>query len=148
MIGRRFSDPLVQKYIKLWPFKVVGGLGDKPMIVVNYKGEEKHFSAEEISSMVLRMMREIAKTYLGTTVKNAVVTVPANFNDSQRKATKDAGGIAGLNVLRIINEPTAAAIAYGLDKIADSIGKSNVLIFYLGGGTMDVSLLTIEKWCI
>ncbi|KAF3961357.1 hypothetical protein CMV_014016 [Castanea mollissima] len=145
LIGRRFSDPLVQEDMKLWPFKVVGGLGDKPMIVVNYKGEEKHFSAEEISSMVLRMMRKIAETYLGTTVKNAVIAVPAYFNDSQRKATKEAGGIAGLNVLRIINEPTAAAIAYGLDKIADSIGKSNVLIFDLGGGTADVSLLTIEK---
>ncbi|KAM4104496.1 hypothetical protein ACJW30_06G162100 [Castanea mollissima] len=145
LIGRRFSDPLIQEDIKLWPFKVLCGLGDKPMIVVNYKGEEKHFSAEEISSMVLRMMREIAEAYLGTTVKNAVVTVPAYFNDSQRKATNDAGGIAGLNVLRIINEPTAAAIAYGLDKIADSIGKSNVLIFDLGGGTADVSLLTIEK---
>ncbi|XP_065631919.1 heat shock 70 kDa protein 4-like [Quercus suber] len=115
------------------------------MIVVNYKGEEKNFSAEEISSMVLRMMREIAEAYLGTTVKNVVITVPAYFNDSQRKATKDAGGIAGLNVLRIINEPTAAAIAYGLDKIADSNGKRNVLIFDLGGGTADVSLLTIEK---
>ncbi|XP_030931625.1 heat shock cognate 70 kDa protein-like [Quercus lobata] len=145
LIGRRFSDPLVQEDIKLWPFKVICGLDDKPMIVVNYKGEEKKFSAEEISSMVLRMMREIAEAYLGTTVKNAVVTVPAYFNDSQRKATKDAGGIAGLNVLRIINEPTAAAIAYGLDKIADSNGKRNVLIFDLGGGTADVSLLTIEK---
>ncbi|KAK4579145.1 hypothetical protein RGQ29_029000 [Quercus rubra] len=145
LIGRRFSDPLVQEDIKLWPFKVICGLHDKPMIVVNYKGEEKHFSAEEISSMVLRVMREIAETYLGTIVKNAVVTVPAYFNDSQRKATKDAGGIAGLNVLRIINEPTAAAIAYGLDKIADSNGKRNVLIFDLGGGTADVSLLSIEK---
>ncbi|KAM3683525.1 hypothetical protein ACJW31_12G154200 [Castanea mollissima] len=145
LIGRRFSDPLVQEDIKLWPFKIICGLDDKPMIVVNYKGEEKNFSAEEISSMVLRMMREIAEAYLGTTVKNAVVTVPAYFNDSQRKATKDAGGIAGLNVLRIINEPTAAAIAYGLDKVADSIDKSNVLIFDLGGGTADVSLLTIEK---
>ncbi|KAM4094015.1 hypothetical protein ACB094_06G162900 [Castanea mollissima] len=115
------------------------------MIVVNYKGVEKHFAAEEISSMVLKKMREIAEAYLGTTVKNAVVTVPAYFNDSQRKATKDAGGISGLNVLRIINEPTASAIAYGIDKIADSIGKRNVLIFDLGGGTADVSLLTIEK---
>ncbi|XP_050250450.1 heat shock cognate 70 kDa protein-like isoform X1 [Quercus robur] len=145
LIGRRFSDPLVQSDIKLWPFKVIESSGDKPMIVVNYKGEEKHFGAEEISSMVLKKMRETAEAYLGTTVKNAVVTVPAYFNDSQRKATKDAGGIAGMNVLRIINEPTAAAIAYGLDKIADSIGKRNVLIFDLGGGTADVSLLTIEK---
>ena len=115
------------------------------MIVVNFKGEEKHFAAEEISSMVLKKMREIAEAYLGTTVKNVVVTVPAYFNDSQRKATMDAGGIAGLNVLRIINEPTAAAIAYGLDKIADSVSKRNVLIFDLGGGTADVSLLTIDK---
>ncbi|KAF3958629.1 hypothetical protein ACB098_08G179200 [Castanea mollissima] len=145
LIGRRFSDTLVQSDIKLWPFKVIESSGDKPMIVVNYKGEEKHFGAEEISSMVLKKMRETAEAYLGTTVKNAVVTVPAYFNDSQRKATKDAGGIAGMNVLHIINEPTAAAIAYGLDKIAESIGKRNVLIFDLGGGTADVSLLTIEK---
>ncbi|KAM4094014.1 hypothetical protein ACB094_06G162900 [Castanea mollissima] len=145
LIGRRFSDPSVQSDINLWSFKVIEGPGDKPMIVVNYKGVEKHFAAEEISSMVLKKMREIAEAYLGTTVKNAVVTVPAYFNDSQRKATKDAGGISGLNVLRIINEPTASAIAYGIDKIADSIGKRNVLIFDLGGGTADVSLLTIEK---
>jgi heat shock protein 1/8 len=145
LIGRRFSDPLVQSNINLWPFKVIEGPSDKPMIVVNYKGEEKHFSAEEISSMVLIKMREIAEAYLGKTVKNAVVTVPAYFNDSQRKATKDAGGIAGLNVLRIINEPTSAAIAYGLNKSSDCIGKRNVLIFDLGGGTADVSLLTIEN---
>ena len=94
MIGRRFSDPLVQSDINLWPFKVVKGPGDKPMITVNYKGEEKHFGAEEISSMVLKKMREIAEAYLGTTVKNAVVTVPTYFNDSQPKATKDVGGIA------------------------------------------------------
>ncbi|CAN1769796.1 Heat shock cognate 70 kDa protein [Linum perenne] len=119
--------------------------GDKPMIVVNYKGEEKQFAAEEISSMVLIKMREIAEAFLGTTVKNAVVTVPAYFNDSQRQATKDAGVIAGLNVMRIINEPTAAAIAYGLDKKATSVGEKNVLIFDLGGGTFDVSLLTIEE---
>jgi heat shock protein 1/8 len=111
--------------------------------VVTYKDEEKHFSAEEISSMVLNKMREIAEAYLGTSVKNAVITVPANFSDSQRKATKDAGSIAGLNVMRIINEPTAAAIAYGLDEI--DIGKKNVLIFDLGGGTTDLSLLTIEN---
>jgi heat shock protein 1/8 len=142
LIGRRFSDSVVQNDIKLWPFKVIKSLTDKPMIVVNYKGEEKHFAAEEISSMVLKKMREIAEAYLGTTVKNVVVTVPAYFNDSQRKATKDSGGIAGLNVMRIINEPTAAAIAYGLDKVA--IDKKNVLIFDLGGGTADVSLLTID----
>jgi heat shock protein 1/8 len=142
LIGRRFSDSLVQNDINLWPFKVVEGPTDKPMIMVTYKGEEKHFAAEEISSMVLKKMREIAEAYLGTTVKNVVVTVPAYFNDSQRKATKDAGGIAGLNVMQIINEPTAAAIAYGLDNVA--IDKKNVLIFDLGGGTADVSLLTID----
>ncbi|XP_062154327.1 heat shock cognate 70 kDa protein-like [Alnus glutinosa] len=143
LIGRRFSDSSVQNDIKLWPFKVIEGPIDKPMIVVTYKGEEKHFAAEEISSMVLKKMREIAEAYLGTTVKNAVVTVPAYFNDSQRKATKDAGGIAGLNVMRIISEPTAAAIGYGLDKVGS--GKRNVLIFDLGGGTTDVSLLTIDN---
>ncbi|VAH92313.1 unnamed protein product [Triticum turgidum subsp. durum] len=144
LIGRRVSDPSVQSDMKLWPFKVIAGLGDKPMIV-QYKGEEKEFAAEEISSMVLIKMREIAEAYLGSTIKNAVVTVPAYFNDSQRQATKDAGVIAGLNVMRIINEPTAAAIAYGLDKKATSVGEKNVLIFDLGGGTFDVSLLTIEE---
>ncbi|CAD6215224.1 unnamed protein product [Miscanthus lutarioriparius] len=145
LIGRRFSDACVQSDIKMWPYKVISGPADKPMIVVQYKGEEKQFSAEEISSMVLIKMREIAEAYLGSTVKNAVVTVPAYFNDSQRQATKDAGVIAGLNVMRIINEPTAAAIAYGLDKKATSVGEKNVLIFDLGGGTFDVSLLTIEE---
>uniref|UniRef100_A0A6N2LRM7 Uncharacterized protein n=1 Tax=Salix viminalis TaxID=40686 RepID=A0A6N2LRM7_SALVM len=145
LIGRRFADASVQSDIKHWPFKVTPGPADKPMISVNYKGEEKQFSAEEISSMVLIKMREIAEAYLGTTIKNAVVTVPAYFNDSQRQATKDAGVIAGLNVMRIINEPTAAAIAYGLDKKATSVGEKNVLIFDLGGGTFDVSLLTIEE---
>jgi heat shock protein 1/8 len=143
LIGRRFSDSLVQNDLKLWPFKVIEGPADKPMIVVTYKGEEKQFAAEEISSMVIKYMREIAEAYLGTTVRNAVITVPAYFNDSQRKATKDAGGIAGLNVMKIINEPTAAAIGYGLDKV--DIGKRNVLIFDLGGGTTDVSLLTIDE---
>nr|ACR38891.1 heat shock protein 70 [Apopellia endiviifolia (species B)]ACR38900.1 heat shock protein 70 [Apopellia endiviifolia (species B)] len=145
LIGRRFSDGSVQDDMKLWPFKVTPGPGDKPMIGVQYKGEEKQFAAEEISSMVLIKMKEIAEAYLGSTIKNAVVTVPAYFNDSQRQATKDAGVIAGLNVLRIINEPTAAAIAYGLDKKATSVGEKNVLIFDLGGGTFDVSLLTIEE---
>ncbi|CAN4090106.1 unnamed protein product [Withania somnifera] len=145
LIGRRFSDPSVQSDMKLWPFKVIPGPADKPMIVVNYKGEEKQFSAEEISSMVLIKMKEIAEAFLGTTIKNAVVTVPAYFNDSQRQATKDAGTISGLNVMRIINEPTAAAIAYGLDKKSSSTGEKNVLIFDLGGGTFDVSLLTIEE---
>ncbi|KAL4613951.1 hypothetical protein ACB092_07G019900 [Castanea dentata] len=145
LIGRRFSDPLVQSEINLWPFKVNEGPGDKPIIIVDYKGTEMPFSAEEISSMVLRMMREVAEAYLGTTVKNAVVAVPAYFNDSQRKATRDAGGLAGLNVLHIINEPTAAAIAYCLDRMESSIGKKNVLIFDLGGGTTDISLISIEK---
>ncbi|KAH0003908.1 heat shock 70 kDa protein, partial [Aureobasidium melanogenum] len=115
----------------------------KPVVQVEFKGEEKTFTPEEISSMVLTKMRETAESYLGGTVNNAVVTVPAYFNDSQRQATKDAGLIAGLNVLRIINEPTAAAIAYGLDKKVE--GERNVLIFDLGGGTFDVSLLTIEE---
>ncbi|XVF86313.1 hypothetical protein PTKIN_Ptkin18bG0029600 [Pterospermum kingtungense] len=145
LIGRRFSDPSVQADMKHWPFKVVAGPGDKPMIVVTYKGEEKQFAAEEISSMVLTKMKEVAEAFLGHSVKNAVITVPAYFNDSQRQATKDAGAIAGLNVLRIINEPTAAAIAYGLDKKASKSGEKNVLIFDLGGGTFDVSLLTIEE---
>ncbi|KAI7983567.1 Heat shock cognate 70 kDa protein [Camellia lanceoleosa] len=145
LIGRRYSDASVQSDIKLWPFKVIAGSGDKPMIVVSYKGKEKQFAAEEISSMVLIKMKEIAEAYLGTTIKNVVVTVPAYFNDSQRQATKDAGVIAGLNVMRIINEPTAAAIAYGLDKKAKNSGEKNVLIFDLGGGTFDVSLLTIEE---
>ncbi|XP_027344915.1 heat shock 70 kDa protein-like isoform X3 [Abrus precatorius] len=145
LIGRRFSDPSVQSDMKHWPFKVVPGPADKPMIVVQYKGEEKQFSAEEISSMVLTKMKEIAEAFLGQSIKNAVITVPAYFNDSQRQATKDAGAIAGLNVTRIINEPTAAAIAYGLDKKASRSGEKNVLIFDLGGGTFDVSLLTIEE---
>lgn len=145
LIGRRFSDPTVQSDMKLWPFKVIPGPGDKPMIVVTYKGEPKQFSPEEISSMVLTKMRETAEAFLGQPIKNAVITVPAYFNDSQRQATKDAGTIAALNVMRIINEPTAAAIAYGLDKKASRKGEQNVLIFDLGGGTFDVSLLTIEE---
>jgi len=142
LIGRKFSDASVQSDIKHFPFKVVAGPGDKPMIQVKYKGEDKTFAPEEVSSMVLIKMKSIAEAFLGTEVKNAVITVPAYFNDSQRQATKDAGVIAGLNVLRIINEPTAAAIAYGLDK---KQGERNVLIFDLGGGTFDVSLLTIEE---
>ncbi|ONK76943.1 uncharacterized protein A4U43_C02F1500 [Asparagus officinalis] len=144
LIGRRFSDPCVQNDMKLWPFMVVSGSKDKPKIVVEYKGEEKRFSAEEISSMVLMKMREIAETYLGSTVEDAVITVPAYFSDSQRQATKDAGAIAGLNVKRIINEPTAAAIAYGLEKKDTSIDERNILIFDLGGGTLDVSCLVID----
>jgi L1 cell adhesion molecule like protein len=142
LIGRKFNDASVQADMKHFPFKVKAGPNDKPIICVEFKGEQKEFAAEEISSMVLTKMKEIAESYLGTDVKNAVITVPAYFNDSQRQATKDAGVIAGLNVLRIINEPTAAAIAYGLDK---KEGERNVLIFDLGGGTFDVSLLTIEE---
>jgi heat shock protein 1/8 len=146
LIGRKFSDPPVQKDLAHWPFKVVAGPSDKPLVEVEYKGESKTLSAEEISSMVLVKMREIAAAFLGQDVKSAVVTVPAYFNDSQRQATKDAGVIAGLNVMRIINEPTAAAIAYGLDrKAGGKKGEKNVLIFDLGGGTFDVSLLTIEE---
>ncbi|KJE89362.1 heat shock protein 70 [Capsaspora owczarzaki ATCC 30864] len=141
LIGRRFDDPAVQSDMKHWPFKIVNE-ATKPKIQVNYKGEEKVFSPEEISSMVLLKMKETAEAYLGKTINNAVVTVPAYFNDSQRQATKDAGTISGMNVLRIINEPTAAAIAYGLDKKIG--GERHVLIFDLGGGTFDVSVLTIE----
>mmetsp|Transcript_18137 Transcript_18137/g.45692 ORF Transcript_18137/g.45692 Transcript_18137/m.45692 type:complete len:666 (-) Transcript_18137:667-2664(-) len=147
LIGRKFQDATVQSDIKLWPFTVRPGSHDIPEIVVQYKGEEKVFKAEEISSMVLIKMKETAQAFLGADkeVKRAVVTVPAYFNDSQRQATKDAGKIAGLDVLRIINEPTAAAIAYGLDKKDSGHGERNVLIFDLGGGTFDVSLLTIEE---
>ncbi|XP_037073671.1 heat shock 70 kDa protein cognate 4 [Pollicipes pollicipes] len=141
LIGRRFDDAPVQADMKHWPFQVVSD-GGKPKIKVEYKCEAKVFAPEEISSMVLTKMKETAEAYLGKTVNDAVVTVPAYFNDSQRQATKDAGAIAGLNVLRIINEPTAAAIAYGLDKKVG--GERNVLIFDLGGGTFDVSILTIE----
>jgi len=142
LIGRKFADPEVQADMKHFPFKIIDK-GGKPMLQVEFKGETKTFTPEEVSSMVLTKMRETAESYLGGTVNNAVVTVPAYFNDSQRQATKDAGLIAGLNVLRIINEPTAAAIAYGLDK--KGAGERNVLIFDLGGGTFDVSLLTIEE---
>lgn len=143
LIGRKFSDRSVQEDMKHWPFKLEQGAGDKPMIVVNFKNEVKKFHPEEISSMVLQKMRDVAEAYLGKKINDAVITVPAYFNDSQRQATKDAGVISGLNVLRIINEPTAAAIAYGLDK--KSAQEKNVLIFDLGGGTFDVSLLTIEE---
>ena len=146
MIGRKFSDPQIQADIKDWSYTVVCGEAEKPMIQVEFHGEEKKFSAEEISSMILVKMKEIAEAYLGKEIKNAVVTVPAYFNDSQRQATKDAAVIAGINCMRIINEPTAAAIAYGLDKKDQNGGaERNVLIFDLGGGTFDVSLLTIEE---
>ncbi|XP_076322898.1 heat shock 70 kDa protein cognate 4 [Tachypleus tridentatus] len=141
LIGRKWDDPTVAQDMKHWPFEVINDAG-KPKIRVEYKGEVKSFYPEEISSMVLTKMKEIAEAYLGKTISNAVITVPAYFNDSQRQATKDAGTISGMNVLRIINEPTAAAIAYGLDK--KGTGERNVLIFDLGGGTFDVSILTIE----
>ncbi|KAH8250285.1 hypothetical protein KR026_010179 [Drosophila bipectinata] len=142
LIGRKYDDKKIQEDLKHWPFKVVND-GGKPKIEVEFKGQRKRFAPEEISSMVLIKMRETAEVYLGGKVKDAVITVPAYFNDSQRQATKDAGSIAGLNVLRIINEPTAAALAYGLDK--NLKGERNVLIFDLGGGTFDVSILTIDE---
>lgn len=138
-IGRKFTDTTVQRDKKLLPFNIVNNKG-KPFVEVNVKGEDKKFSPEEISAMVLGKMKQTAEDYLGKPIKNAVVTVPAYFSDAQRSATKDAGTIAGLNVMRIINEPTAAAIAYGLDKK----GEKNILVFDLGGGTFDVSLLTID----
>lgn len=144
LIGRKFDDVEVQTDMKHFPFKIISK-GGKPNIEVEFKGETKVFSPEEISSMVLIKMKETAESYLGGTVKDAVITVPAYFNDSQRQATKDAGLIAGMNVLRIINEPTAAAIAYGLDKKDSGAGEHNVLIFDLGGGTFDVSLLSIDE---
>ncbi|KAH5761205.1 ribosome-associated molecular chaperone SSB1 [Parastagonospora nodorum] len=142
LIGRRFEDETVTKDIKSWPFKVIDQ-GGSPMIEVDYLGEKKQFSAQEISAMVLVKMKEVAEVKLGMKVEKAVITVPAYFNDNQRQATKDAGAIAGLNVLRIINEPTAAAIAYGLGS-GKSEKERNVLIYDLGGGTFDVSLLHIQ----
>jgi len=141
LIGREFKDQAVQSDMKYWPFKVVEK-NTKPYVRVSVNNEDKLFTAEEISAMVLGKMKEIAEAYLGKKVTHAVVTVPAYFNDAQRQATKDAGVIAGLNVLRIINEPTAAAIAYGLDK---KDGEKNILVFDLGGGTFDVSILTIDN---
>ncbi|OWR51575.1 heat shock protein 70 [Danaus plexippus plexippus] len=142
LIGRKFDDPKIQQDMQHWPFKVINDCG-KPKIQVEFKGEIKRFAPEEISSMVLTKMKETAEAFLGSSIRDAVITVPAYFNDSQRQATKDAGGIAGINVLRIINEPTAAALAYGLDK--NLKGERNVLIFDLGGGTFDVSILTIDE---
>jgi len=143
LIGRKFEEREVQEDIKLWPFKVIkDAKSDRPQIVITYQKQEKKFFAEEISAMVLQKLKKTAEDFLGKDVKDAIVTVPAYFNDSQRQATKDAGTISGLNVLRIINEPTAAAIAYGLDKQEKK--EENVLIFDLGGGTFDVSLLSLE----
>merc|ERR1719327_192654 len=143
LLGRRFTDATVQSDMKLWPFKVTNAAGGKPNVQAKVADETKTFAPEEVSAMVLHEMKKTAETYLGTNVSSAVVTVPAYFTDAQRQATKDAGKIAGLNVLRILNEPTAAAIAYGLDK--KSAGEKNILVFDLGGGTFDVSLLTIDN---
>ena len=142
LIGRKYSDPLLQSDIKHFPYTVKSDSNGKPVIEVSYKNELKTFKPEEVSSMVLSKMKEIAEAYMGEDIQNAVITVPAYFNDAQRQATKDAGVIAGLNVLRIINEPTAAAIAYGLDKKDEK--EINILIYDLGGGTFDVSLLAID----
>jgi heat shock protein 1/8 len=142
LIGRKIDDTAIAGDLKQWPFKVAAESDKKPYFEVNYKNELKKFQPEEISSMILSYMKEIAESYLGEDVKNAVITVPAYFNDAQRQATKDAGVIAGLNVLRIINEPTAAALAYGLDQKSNK--EQNILIFDLGGGTFDVSLLEID----
>mmetsp|Transcript_144332 Transcript_144332/g.462358 ORF Transcript_144332/g.462358 Transcript_144332/m.462358 type:complete len:683 (+) Transcript_144332:117-2165(+) len=152
LIGRRFDDPIVQADMKLWPFTVVsdGSPDDKPLIEVWYQNVKKQFHPEEVSSMVLTKMKQTAEAFLGTRVREAVITVPAYFNDSQRQATKDAGEIAGLQVLRIVNEPTAAAIAYGLDRLDANRKKqevtkeTNILVFDMGGGTFDVSILNID----
>jgi L1 cell adhesion molecule like protein len=143
LIGRKFSDAVVQEDVKLWSFNVTGDANNKPLVNVKYKGEDKQFHPEEISAMVIQRLKETTESYLGHPLKKVVITVPAYFNDSQRQATKDAGAIAGLEVLRIINEPTAAAIAYGLDKTDDKTEK-NILVFDCGGGTHDVSILTLD----
>lgn len=143
LIGRRFDDPLVQNDMKLWPFSVTNDGNNRPKIKVDYKEKEQEFYPEEVSAMVLQKMKETAEAYLGESVTDAVITVPAYFGDSQRQATKDAGAIAGLNVLRIINEPTAAAIAYGLDK-KDKSNDSKILIADIGGGTTDFTLMEIS----
>ena len=143
LIGRKFTDSTVQDDAKLWSFKVTGDNDNKPLVNVKYKNEDKQFHPEEISAMVIQRLKETTEAYLGHPLKKVVITVPAYFNDSQRQATKDAGAIAGLEVLRIINEPTAAAIAYGLDKTDDKSEK-NILVFDCGGGTHDVSILTLD----
>ena len=143
LIGRKFTDDVVKEDVKLWSFSVSGDNNNKPLINVKYKNEDKTFHPEEISAMVIQRLKETTESYLGHPLKKVVITVPAYFNDSQRQATKDAGAIAGLEVLRIINEPTAAAIAYGLDKTDDKQEK-NILVFDCGGGTHDVSILTLD----
>ena len=142
LIGRKFDDPVIQEDMSHWAFSVTSNADNKPHIEVDFKGERKSYLPEEISAMVLTKMKQTAEAYLGDEVRDAVITVPAYFNDSQRQATKDAGVIAGLNVLRIINEPTAAALAYGLDKKHE--GEQNIIVYDCGGGTHDVSLITIE----
>ncbi|KAK4147742.1 78 kDa glucose-regulated protein [Dichotomopilus funicola] len=141
LIGRSFSDKEVQADIKHMPFKVIDGPGDKPVVELDVGGETRQFTPEEVSAMVLGKMKETAEQYLGQKIKHAVVTVPAYFNDKQRQATKDAGTIAGLNVVRVLSEPTAAALAYGIDKVQ---GERQVLVYDLGGGTFDVSLVSVE----
>merc|ERR1711871_1223924 len=141
LIGRSFKDETVQKDKKLLPYEIIDK-GGKPNVQVEVKEEKKTYSPEEISAMILGKMKEIAEAFLGKKIENAVVTVPAYFNDAQRQATKDAGTISSMNVMRIINEPTAAAIAYGLDKKG---GEKNILVFDLGGGTFDVTVLTIDN---
>jgi heat shock protein 5 len=140
LLGRNFADKEVQADAKLLPYEIINKNG-KPFIGVEYKNEAKEFAPEELSAMVLTKMKEIAEAYLGKTVKNAVVTVPAHFNDAQRQAIKGAGVVAGLNVVRIINEPIAAAIAYGLNEVE---GEKNILVFDLGGGTLDVTLIQVQ----
>jgi heat shock protein 5 len=138
LIGRKYTDKTVQSDKKLLPFEIINK-DERPFVQVDVKGEKQAFSPEEISAMILGKMRTVAENFLGKEVKNAVVTVPAYFNDAQRQATKDAGTISGMSVQRIINEPTAAAIAYGMDKKG---GEKNILVFDLGGGTFDVTLLS------
>lgn len=142
LMGSKFNDHHIQEQISRVPYNVMSGANNMPKVHVSYKDEMKEFSPQEISAFILEKMKSIAESYLGTEVKNAVITVPAYFNDAQRQATKDAGAICGLNVLRIINEPTAAAIAYGLDNKSD--GEKNIIIYDVGGGTLDVTLLSID----
>jgi heat shock protein 1/8 len=132
LIGRKFTDPTVQADMKLWPFKVTADKDNKPLINVTYKNEEKQFHPEEISAMVIQRLKETTEAYLGHPLKKCVLSVPANFNDAQRQATKDAAAIAGLEVLRILNEPTSSSMAYGLDKI-DNGKETNILVFDCGG---------------
>jgi L1 cell adhesion molecule like protein len=144
MMGKNFIDEVLQSDIKRWPIKVIEKNNGKPYIQVKYKNEIKDFSPEEISAMILTKMKEIAEDYIGQKVTNAVITVPAFFNNAQREATKKAGEIAGLNILRIVNEPTAAAIAYGFDKLTPNDNK-NILVVDFGGGTFDVTLLNVNN---